>query len=113
MTIAMTRLELHDLLASVAYDKGNELPSSQWGQLEEGHYVIVQRDGEPLLAGEVDVRTQDASVFWVWLDGGRGRTAVYADEGTSVWLPRGYYLEAAEELAKESPPSEVLELPQG
>ena len=85
--------QLHDPFAPFSHEKGYELPSSQWGQLEEGHYVMVQRDGEPLLAGEVDTRTQDASVFWVWLDGGRGRIAVYADEGTCVWLPRGYCLE--------------------
>jgi hypothetical protein len=86
----MMQLEVRDLLAPISYEKGNELPCSEWGQLEEGHYVLVQRDGEPLLAGEVDDRTQDASVFWVWLDGGRGRIAVYADEVSAVWLPKGY-----------------------
>lgn len=73
-------------------ERGNELPSNQWDQLEEGHYVIVQRGADALTAGEVDDRTRDASVFWVWLDGGRGRIAVYDDEDTCVWLPKGYHL---------------------
>lgn len=88
----MTSIVMHGLFGPVAYDKGDELPSSQWGQLEGGHYVMVQRDGEPLLTGEIDVVCHDASVFWVWLDAGRGRIAVYPDEGTSVWLPKGYRL---------------------
>ncbi|BCW77932.1 hypothetical protein NicSoilB11_42570 (plasmid) [Arthrobacter sp. NicSoilB11] len=75
-----------------AHEKGEELLAADWAQLEEGHYVIVQRDSEPAVSGEVDVVTQDASVFWVWLDGGRGRIAVYGDEGFRVWLPQGYRL---------------------
>jgi hypothetical protein len=51
---------------------------------------VVKRDGEGLLAGAIDVLTEDASVFWVWLDGSRGRIAVYVDEET--WLPEGYRL---------------------
>lgn len=103
VTTAMTPTEMPALLGPVAYDKGEELPCSEWDQLEEGHLVIIQRDGRPLLPGEVDAVTHDASVFWVWLDGGRGRIAVYVDEGTRVWLPRGYRLKAAEE-ALEQPP---------
>lgn len=97
----MTQRELRDLVAPVSRDKGNELPPSQWEQLQEGHYVLVQREDEPLRVGEVDVLTQDAAVFWVWLDGGRGRIAVYADEGTCVWLPSGYRVCATEEFAGE------------
>ncbi|PTT68773.1 hypothetical protein [Arthrobacter sp. HMWF013] len=95
----MTHLEIRNLLSPVSYAKGSKLPAREWGQLEEGHYVMVQREGEPILTGEVDARTKDGSVFWVWLDGGRGRIAVYADEGTRVWLPKGYRLEAEEEVA--------------
>lgn len=78
------------ILNSVFCDKGEELLYGQWSQLEEGHCVIVQRDDEPPLAGIVDVRTEDASVFWVLLNNGRGRIAVYAAEGTSVWLPKNH-----------------------
>jgi hypothetical protein len=55
----------------------------------------VQRNGEFPLVGEIDELTHDASVFWVWLEGGRGRIAVYTDEGTSVWTLKGSQLNAA------------------
>ncbi len=97
VTPAMTPADTCGPLGPTAYDTGDELPYSEWGQLEEGLYLIVQRDGGPVLGGEVDDLTHDASVFWVWLDGGRGRIAIYGDEGTRVWLPRGYNLQAAEE----------------
>jgi hypothetical protein len=84
----MIKPAMREFLAPVSYDKGNELPCSEWGQLEQGHSVIVQRDDGPLLGGEVDVRTYDASVLWIWLDGGAGRIAVYADQGTRVWVPK-------------------------
>jgi hypothetical protein len=83
----MKSIQMRGLLAVVSYERGRELPWSEWTQLEEGHCVIVQRDGGRVLSGEVDVVGHDASVFWIWLDGGRGRIAVYPDEGTSVWLP--------------------------
>jgi hypothetical protein len=51
---------------------------------------VVKRDGEGILAEATDVLTEDASVFWVWLGGGRGRIAVYVHEET--WLPEGYRL---------------------
>jgi hypothetical protein len=45
-----------------------------------------------------DDLTGDASVIWIWLDGGRGRIALFDEEGTRVWLPKGYSLQAAEEV---------------
>jgi hypothetical protein len=71
------------------FDKGDDLPCKKWGRLQEGCHVMVQCAGETILKGEVDVVSPDASIFWVWLDGGRGRIAVYADENTNVWLPKG------------------------
>lgn len=76
-----------DLFAVATRAKGYELPATMWGQLEKGHYVVVQRDGEPKLGGEVEAIALDASIFWVRLDQGRGRIAVYVDERTRVWLP--------------------------
>lgn len=81
-----------DLFAAATYDKGYALPRNMWGNLEKGHYIIVQRSGEPTVGGEVEVISDDAAVFWVRLDRGRGRIAVYADEGTSVWLPKDFSL---------------------
>lgn len=109
MTLLMTPTTMPGLATPLRYDKGAELPSREWDQLEEGHQVLVQRDGLELLAGEVDAVTHDASVFWVWLDGGRGRIAVYVDEDTRVWLPRGYRLRATEEPAGAGATNEALE----
>jgi hypothetical protein len=80
------------------YEKGDELQSKEWGLLEKGVYVLVERDKASLLRGEVDDLTGDASVIWIWLDGGRGRIALFDEEGTRVWLPKGYSLQAAEEV---------------
>ncbi len=80
------------LQVPVSDQKGDKLPPNLWDQLQEGHCVLVERAGEALLSGEVDVVAPDASIFWVWLDGGRGRIAVYTDEGTAVWLPKDYRL---------------------
>lgn len=83
----MTSDEQQGLFAPTSYNLGEELPCTDWGVLEEGQFVMVQRSGEPILPGQVDVICPDASVFWIWLDRGRGRIAIYADEGTIVWLP--------------------------
>ena len=109
MSLLMTPPTMSWLPNRLKYDKGAELPSREWDQLEEGHQVLVQRDGLEPLAGEVDAVTHDASVFWVWLDGGRGRIAVYVDEGTRVWLPKGYCLRATEEPAGARATNEALE----
>ena len=71
------------------YGEGDDLPYRKWDQLKVGCHVMVQREGQSLLKGEVDVISPDAAIFWVWLDGGRGRIAVYGDENTYVWLPKG------------------------
>lgn len=84
-------------LGQTPYEKGEELPCSEWGLLEEGVYVLVERDTGQLLGGEVDDLTHDASVFWLWLDGGRGRIALYNDERIRVWLPRGCSLRPSED----------------
>ncbi|MBT2585386.1 hypothetical protein [Arthrobacter sp. ISL-95] len=80
------------LLAPFAYEKGEELPPMEWRRLEEGRLVLVQLDNGPILAGEVDEATDDATVFWVWLERGLGRLAVFDDDNISVWLPKGYQL---------------------
>ena len=71
------------------YEIGAELSPSQWKQLEEGQYVLVQRQGAGVRGGEVDVLTAHATIFWVLLDGGQGRIAIFDDEDIRVWLPRG------------------------
>lgn len=83
----MTRLGQSRVRPPV-FEKGEELFHYQWNQLEEGHSVIIQRDNQPPLPGKVDVRTDDGSIFWVWLNNGHGRIAVFATEDTCVWLPK-------------------------
>jgi hypothetical protein len=34
----------------------------------------------------VDLVAPDASVFWVWLDGGLGRIALHREDDACVWL---------------------------
>jgi hypothetical protein len=85
---------------------------AEWRQIEEGDIVVVKRDREPILAGKVDLRAGDASVFWVWLDGGSGCIAVFPYEGTCVSLPRSHRTEATEEPAGESAQTEIIGQPQ-
>ncbi|ASN20011.1 hypothetical protein [Arthrobacter sp. YN] len=84
------------------YEKGDELQSDDWALLEEGIYVLVERDNGPVLGGEVDELTRDASVVWIWLDGGRGRIALFRDEGTRVWMPKGYEFPALDGISRDS-----------
>jgi hypothetical protein len=62
------------------------LSVSDWVWLNENDRVKVQREYEPVTAGVIDVVAHDASIFWVWLDGGRGRVALHMDDNVSVWF---------------------------
>ncbi|MFS2087734.1 hypothetical protein [Paenarthrobacter nicotinovorans] len=84
------------------YEKEDELQSNHWALLEEGVYVLVERDNGPVLGGEVDELTRDASVVWIWLDGGRGRIALFRDEGTRIWMPKGYEFPALDGTSRDS-----------
>ncbi|MBT8160962.1 MULTISPECIES: hypothetical protein [Arthrobacter] len=84
----MTIVETQRTLGFAPYEPGAELSHGQWKKLEEGQYVIIQRLGEPVRAGEIDILNYHATIFWVQIDGG-GRVAVYEDDGTRVWLPKG------------------------
>jgi hypothetical protein len=37
-------------------------------------------------ADVIDVIAPDASIFWVWLDDGRGRVALHRDDDAHVWF---------------------------
>lgn len=65
---------------------GSALTVNEWVWLNENDRVKVQREYESVTAGVIDVVAPDASVFWVWLDGGRGRVALHMDENVSVWF---------------------------
>lgn len=63
----------------------SQLSYEDWVYLAPESRVLVQRQGEGASAGSVDDVTEDASCFWVWLDGGRGRVLVSEGDGSTVW----------------------------
>ncbi|MET3812400.1 hypothetical protein [Arthrobacter sp. UYEF3] len=66
--------------------RGGKLAIEDWVLLNPGYRVRVQRENESVTAGFVDVVAPDASVFWVWLDDGRGRVALHEHDNVAVWL---------------------------
>lgn len=82
-------MEMQGIPLAAPYEIGAELSPSQWRRLEEGQYVLVRRQGEALRGGEVDVLNYHATIFWVQLDDGQGRIAIYDDEDIRVCLPKG------------------------
>jgi hypothetical protein len=57
----------------------------EWIHLNEGQRVVTRRPREYPRAGEIDAVSDDAFVFWVWLDNGEGRIVVNAQDDVSVW----------------------------
>lgn len=85
--------EQEALLAAETYinvptrpSRGTVLTPDDWVWLNPNDRVKVQREKEPVTAGAIDVVALDASIFWIWLDGGRGRVALHMDDNVSVWL---------------------------
>jgi hypothetical protein len=60
------------------------LASDDWLYLNVGDAVVVQRAGELSHTGHVDDIAEDARLFWVQLDGGRGRILLYEGDGSVV-----------------------------
>lgn len=58
-----------------------------WVTLNTGDAVVVERRGDIPREGTVDVVSEDASVFWVWLAAGQGRILVSADDSLVWRLP--------------------------
>jgi hypothetical protein len=61
------------------------IPYENWVLLNPDDEVVVQRVGEQPASGTVDVVADDASIIWIWLDGGRGRIAVWEEDGSYLW----------------------------
>lgn len=61
------------------------VPHQEWVSFEKDERVTIHRRWESRFSGEVDVVSEDGSVFWVWGDEGRGRFAVHAGDDVSVW----------------------------
>ncbi|MFF1828240.1 hypothetical protein [Paenarthrobacter sp. NPDC058040] len=66
--------------------RGTALTTDDWIWLNAGDRVRVQRENEIAATGSIDVVSGDASIFWVWLDDGRGRVALHMEAKVSVWL---------------------------
>lgn len=58
--------------------------SRLWRNLKSGERVTVIQNGNTPLTGTVDVRTQDGSTVWVWLDQGLGRVAISEGDYTEM-----------------------------
>jgi hypothetical protein len=63
------------------------LSVAEWIHLNAGDNVAIQRAGESLRTGRIDDITEDAKIFWVHLDHGRGRILVHeGDKSVVRWL---------------------------
>jgi hypothetical protein len=65
---------------------GDALTSDDWFWLNPDDRVRIQRPNETAAAGVIDIVAPDASIFWVWLDEGRGRVALHRDDAAHVWF---------------------------
>ena len=54
-----------------------------WTHLNPGDRVIVKRPACPPEHGTVDDVGEDASYFWVWIDG-QSRTLIFHGDGTVI-----------------------------
>lgn len=64
-------------------DKARALPYEDWVHLNQGDRVVVQRPGNAPQRGTVDDVNEDASYFWIWLDG-HGRILIYDGDGLVI-----------------------------
>lgn len=65
------------------------LPPNNWIWLNEGDRVRIRCRELPPVSATVDMVAADASIFWVWLDGGRGRIGIHEYDMVTVWLLSG------------------------
>lgn len=85
-------LERGDLIytnGNLSLDKpqpGEKLGVEDWVWLDPGQRVHVERQYDAASGGVIDVIAHDASIFWVWLDNGRGRVAIHEDDNVRIRL---------------------------
>lgn len=65
---------------------GKKLGVEEWVWLDPGQRVHVERKYEAASGGIIDVIAHDASIFWVWLDNGRGRVAIHEGDNVCIRL---------------------------
>jgi hypothetical protein len=61
------------------------LALDDWVFLNAGDPVIVQTSEGRTVSGSIDIVADDASIFWIWVDGGGGRIAVQEEDRSRVW----------------------------
>ena len=61
-------------------------PDPRWKNLRRGDRVFV-RTGPYETGGLIDAVTDDHTVVWVDLDGGRGRTLLHCSDGVEILPP--------------------------
>lgn len=81
---APLRSEGRDIVPDYEKPLQNRGKRRLWRNLKSGERVTVIQDGNTHLTGTVDVRTQDGSTVWVWLDQGLGRVAVSEGDHTEL-----------------------------
>ncbi len=66
-------------------DAGGARPLSyhNWIHLNPGDKIIVKRNGTAPTLGTVDEISEDASYFWVWIDG-QSRTLIFHGDGSTI-----------------------------
>ena len=77
------------LPAAVHIPEDPPLRLDDWVRLNADDIVVVRTPDGYTKAGLVDAVANDASVFWLWLDGGGGRMAILEEEGCDVWILSG------------------------
>lgn len=58
-----------------------------WKYLWPHEFIELRRGNTVLGTGYVDETTDDASVIWIHLANGRGRTLIHYDDGIDIWRP--------------------------
>ncbi|NWL26627.1 hypothetical protein DM794_06060 [Paenarthrobacter ureafaciens] len=71
--------------ADIVLHEQDPAAAEKWQVLHEGARVLVHRNGRTV-SGTVDCVTVDGAIFWIWLDDGAGRTAIYEDPDTYISL---------------------------
>lgn len=61
-----------------------------WVFLNAGDRVVVQLPDGRVHAGVIDAVANDASLFWLWVDGGGGRAAVFEEDACKVWKSQNW-----------------------
>jgi hypothetical protein len=69
-----------------------------WVYLNPGDKVVVQRPGYAPQAAVVDDVSEDATYFWLWIEGG-SRVLIFEGDAT-IYLPPGESFLARERISK-------------